>query len=65
MAARPWRFVACSRERRERVGREVARNHRGAALFEYWPFLDAYCDLASDEGLRLLDNHLHDEARSQ
>ena len=30
-----------------------------ATLLEYWPFLDTYCDLASADGMRMLDNHLH------
>ncbi len=47
----------------ERQGRKVAREHN-SSLFEYWEFLDSYCDLSSTDGLRMLDNHLHDTATS-
>lgn len=43
----------------ERQGRKVARS-RDSSLFEYWGFLDCYTDLASNEGLRMLENHLYD-----
>jgi len=46
----------------ERQGRKVARS-LNTSQFEYWEFLDAYCDLSSAEGLQLLDNHLYDIAR--
>ena len=46
----------------ERQGRKVARS-LNASQFEYWEFLDAYCDLSSADGLRLLDNYLHDVSR--
>ena len=46
----------------ERQGRKVARS-LNTSQFEYWEFLDAYCDLSSAEGLQLLDNHLYDVSR--
>ena len=46
----------------ERQGRKVARS-LNTSQFEYWDFLDSYCDLSSAEGLQLLDNHLYDMAR--
>ena len=47
----------------ERQGRKVARS-LNASQFEYWEFLDAYCDLSSADGLQLLENHLHDVSRT-
>ncbi len=41
-------------------GRGLAKKFAGSNLWEYWDFLDAYCDVTSEDGLRLLDNHLND-----
>jgi len=43
----------------ERAGRLLARE-KGARMIEYWPFLDAYLDLANEDGLRALEDHLED-----
>lgn len=48
----------------ETQGRRIAQKlDPGVRLFEYWQFLNAYCDLSSDEGLTLLENHLVDMTR--
>ena len=43
----------------EKEGRDLARKY-SSTLIEYWDFLETYCDLTSDHGLRLLDNYLHE-----
>ncbi|RWS11063.1 ankyrin repeat and LEM domain-containing protein 2-like isoform X1 [Dinothrombium tinctorium] len=41
----------------ERVARSICRSTQ-IKWTEFWPFLDCHVDLASDEGLRKLENHL-------
>ena len=41
----------------ERQGRDLAKKF-GTQMVEYWPFLDTYCDITSDDGLQILENHL-------
>ena len=41
----------------ERVARMECRRYN-LNWVEYWPFLDCYIDLASPEGLEMLNNHL-------
>ena len=50
----------------ERIGRTVARA-RGCGMAELWPALGSgvYCDLATEEGLRALDGHLHQVRQEQ
>ena len=44
----------------ERQGRDIAKKYR-TQLTEFWPFLDAYCDITSNGGLQMLENHLHEK----
>lgn len=44
----------------ERIGRELARDMQ-MAWKEYWPVLDAWCDISSPTGLQLLENHLRQQ----
>ena len=44
----------------ERQGRDLAKKYR-TQLIEYWPFLDAYCDITSNGGLQMLENHLQEK----
>ncbi|XP_076344928.1 ankyrin repeat and LEM domain-containing protein 2 isoform X2 [Tachypleus tridentatus] len=41
----------------ERVGRDLAK-HMKVMWSEYWLFLDSWCDLSSQEGLKKLEDHL-------
>ena len=47
----------------ERQGRELARKYR-TQLIEFWPFLDAYCDISSEEGLQLFENYLQEREQN-
>ena len=44
----------------ERQGRGLARKYR-TQLIEYWPFLDAYCDITSNGGLQMLENYFQEK----
>ena len=44
----------------ERQGRDLAKKF-GTQIKEFWPFLDAFCDITSEDGLRMLENHLHEQ----
>ncbi|XP_018573780.1 ankyrin repeat and LEM domain-containing protein 2 [Anoplophora glabripennis] len=50
----------------ERIGKKLANKYE-VNWKEYWPFLDSFVDIASDEGLRLLEDFLsnHDVALSK
>ncbi|XP_022256189.1 ankyrin repeat and LEM domain-containing protein 2-like [Limulus polyphemus] len=41
----------------ERVGRDLAK-HMKVMWSEYWLFLDSWCDLSSQKGLKKLEDHL-------
>ena len=47
----------------EKQGRQLAQKFN-TKLVEYWPFLDAYCDIKTQDGLQMLENHLQDQSRS-
>ena len=42
----------------EKEGRTLALKYN-SSMIEYWSFLDTYCDLTTDHGLKLLDSYLH------
>jgi len=41
----------------ERVGLEYC-SEMNVPWYEYWPFLGAFCNLKTEQGLNLLENHL-------
>ena len=44
----------------EKQGRELAKKYQ-TSLCEFWPFLQAYCDITSNEGLELLEDFLENQ----
>ena len=48
----------------ERQGRLLAKKYK-TTLNEYWPFLNSYCDITSNEGLQMLENHLIQTQKEQ
>lgn len=48
----------------EKQGRELAKSFN-TSMIEFWPFMDMYCDITSDEGLQLLENHLQTQEQSR
>ena len=44
----------------EKEGRTLARKYN-SSMIEYWSFLETYCDLTTDQGLKQLDNYLHEK----
>lgn len=48
----------------EKQGRQLAKSFN-TSMIEFWGFLDTYCDITTDEGLQLLENHLQTQELSK